>query len=274
MDRPEDGRDRLRLAARPGRLRGGVRLRAHYLGLRLAAGAQHRRLLLALGGQDRRLLGALRRQDRGALVPVGAHLLLHRALDGRGRLDRLELHPADPQAPPSGRLVKLLAQLAVDEVPRSEGGIQVHAADHVPQRGHRQLLDGGHVVGDFVRRRLRVRHLEVDHRVDPDHQVVLGDDGLRREAHHLLAQVDERSEPVDERRHQVQARVQGPVVAPEPLHDARRGLGNDPHRPDHGDDRQANNQDKKDNRDYGAHHRYLRPRAPIRPTVTRRRREH
>jgi hypothetical protein len=138
----------------------------------------------------------------------------------------------------------------------------------MPQRGHRELLDRGHVVGDLVGRRLGVGDLEVDHRVDAHDQVVLGDDRLRREAHHLLAQVDQRPEPVDERGQQVQPGVQGPVVAAEPLDDAGRRLRNDPHRSDHREYGQPNDEDEKDYRDYGAHTRHLRPCAD-KHTVTR-----
>ncbi len=133
---------------------------------------------------------ALGLQDDGALVAVGAHLLLHRVLDRRRRIDGLELDPGDPDAPPAGRLVEHAAQLAVDLVAGGQRLLEVHPTDHVAQRGDRQLLDGLDVVGDLVRRRPRVGHLEIDDRVDVDGQVVLGDHRLRRERHHLLAQVD------------------------------------------------------------------------------------
>ena len=107
MDGLEHGVDRFGLslarAAGPWRPR-----RPEHGRLGLAAGPQHRGLPLAFRGQDGRLLGAFGGQDRGPLVPVGAHLLLHRVLDGAGRLDRLELDPADPHAPLPGRLVELL----------------------------------------------------------------------------------------------------------------------------------------------------------------------
>ena len=72
---------------------------------------QDRGLLLALGGEDLRLLDALGVEDRGAAVPLGAHLLLHRLLDVRRRVDRLELDPVDADAPLAGRLVEHAAQL-------------------------------------------------------------------------------------------------------------------------------------------------------------------
>src|SRR6266487_1520379 len=116
VDRLEDSGDRLRLPPRAGRLRLRVRIRPYYRRLGFAARLEHGRLLLALRGQDRGLLRALRRQDRRALVALGSHLLLHRVLDGCWWLDRLQLHPADPDAPLARRLVELTSQLAVDVV--------------------------------------------------------------------------------------------------------------------------------------------------------------
>ena len=130
VDRPEDRVDRLRLA-----------LGLQDLRLALALGAQDRALLLALGGEDLRLLDALRREDRRALVAVGAHLLLHRVLDRGRRVDRLQLDAVDADAPLAGRLVEHAAQLAVDLVAGGQRLLERHAADHVAQRRHGELLD-------------------------------------------------------------------------------------------------------------------------------------
>src|SRR5690606_382085 len=92
VDRVEDLEDRARLT-----------LRLEDRGLRLALGPQDRRLLLTLGGEDLRLLDTLGREDRRTAVPLGAHLLLHRALHARGRVDRLELDTVDADAPAPGR---------------------------------------------------------------------------------------------------------------------------------------------------------------------------
>ena len=56
-------------------------------GLLGALGGEDLRLLVALGRLDRRLPVALGGEDRGALLAVGLHLLLHRLLDGRRRVD-------------------------------------------------------------------------------------------------------------------------------------------------------------------------------------------
>src|SRR5207248_3501376 len=89
-------------------------------GLALALGREHRRLLGAFRGQDLRLLLAFRGEDQRAAIALGAHLLLHRGLDVGRRVDRLDLHAVDADAPLSRRLVEHGAQLGVDVLARSE----------------------------------------------------------------------------------------------------------------------------------------------------------
>jgi hypothetical protein len=84
----------------------------------------------------------------------------------------------------------------------------------------------------------RVGDLEVDHRVDAHHEVVLGDDRLGREHHHLLTQVDGRADPVDERDEQVQPGGEGPGVAAEAFHQPVLCLRDDSDRADEHDDQQ------------------------------------
>ena len=181
--------------------------------------------------RDLRLLDALGVEDRGALVALGAHLLLHRLLDRGGRVDRLQLDAVDAEAPALGRLVEHDAQVGVDLVAGGQRLLERERADHVAQRGDRQLLDREDQVGDLVGRAERVGDLEVEDRVDRDRHVVLRDHRLRRERDDLLAQVDERLQGVDERHQEVQARIERAVVAPEALDDARVRLRDDPDRP-------------------------------------------
>jgi hypothetical protein len=75
-----------------------------------------------------------------------------------------------------------------------------------------------------------------------DRDVVLGDRRLRREGDHLLAQVDERLEPVDEGHDDRQPGLGGPAVAPEALDDPGSRLGNDA-------DRSRGNEDEEDRHD-------------------------
>ena len=105
VDGVEDREDRL-----------GLTLGAQHRRLRVTLGLEDRRLARTLGREDLRLLRALGREDERAPVALGAHLLLHRVLDGEGRVDRLELDTRDADAPLAGRLVEHDAQLAVDVV--------------------------------------------------------------------------------------------------------------------------------------------------------------
>src|SRR4029077_11298193 len=201
----------------------GLPLGDEYLGLPLPFGGEDGALLGAFGGEDLRLAAAFGGEDGGPLVPFGAQLLLHRVLDRAGWVDGFQLDPVDPDAPLPGGLVQDPAQFGVDLLAGGERAFQVHAPDHVAQRGHGQLLDGLDEVGDLVGGRPRIGDLEVQDRVDMDDQVVLGDDRLGRERHDLLSQVDPGPDPVDERDHGVQACVEGPAVGARPFDDIGAG---------------------------------------------------
>ncbi|MGX1122506.1 hypothetical protein RKD37_007869 [Streptomyces ambofaciens] len=220
----------------------GLPLRLEDLGGAIALGAQDGGLFVALGGEDLRLALALRSEDRGPLVPLGPHLLLHGVLDGLRRVDRLDLHPVHPQPPFPGGLVEHPAQLAVDGVARGEGLLQVHGSHDVAQGGDGELLDRLEEVRDLVEGRSWIRDLEVQHGVDLDDQVVLGDDRLGLEGDHLFAQVDHRIDAVDVRDDHAEPGFQRAVVAAEPFDVAGAGLRHDAHRPHHGE-----NGEKRDN---------------------------
>ena len=107
-------------------------------------------------------------------------------------------------------------------------------------------------VGDLVRGAERVGDREVEDRVDRDRHVVLRDHGLRRERDDLLAHVDERPQPVDERHEEVEAGIERALVAAEPLDDAGARLRHDPHG--------ARERDQDDQPDADRRSRALRPR--------------
>ncbi len=221
-------------------------LGAEDLGLRVTLGREDGGLPLPLGLEDLGLLRALGLQDRRTTAPFGAQLLFHRVLDRHGRLDGLELDAADADAPLAGRLVEHDAELAVDVVSAGQRLFEVEATDDVAERGGRELLDRTEVVRDLVRRRTGVGDLEVDDRVDRDDEVVLGDHRLRREGHDLLAHVEQRPEPVDERHQEVQPRVEGLVVLPEAFDDARGRLRHDPDRAGQDDDHEDDDDQDED----------------------------
>ena len=121
-------------------------------------------------------------------------------------------------------------------VPRGQGLFQVHGTDHAAQHGRGELLDRLDVVDDLVVGRPRIGDLEEQHGVDEYDQVVLGNDRLPPESHHLLAQVDERLDPVHERDDEVHPRLQGRAVPAETLDVARPRLRHDAHRLVHQDE--------------------------------------
>src|SRR5690606_20340185 len=86
--------------------------------------------------------------------------------------------------------------------------------------------------------RTGVGDLEVQHGVDLDDQVVLGDDRLRFEGDHLFTQVDEGVHPVDVRDDEAQSGGEGAVVAAEPLDVASACLRHDADGPYDGEDRE------------------------------------
>jgi hypothetical protein len=131
--------------------------------------------------------------------------------------------------------------VAVDLLATGQRLLQVERADHVSQRGHRELLDRLEEVGDLVSGPDRVDDPEVEHGVDRDDEVVGRDHRLGREADHLLPHVDLGAHRVDERHQEVEARRQGPLVLAQPLHDVHPLLRHDPHRTHDRDDRDEHN---------------------------------
>jgi hypothetical protein len=159
----------------------------------------------------------------------------HGVLDGRGWVNGFDLDAVDPQPPLAGGIVKHTTELAVDGVTGGECLLQVHGADDVAQGGDGELLDGLEVAGDLVGGGAGVGDLEVQHGVDLDDQVVLGDDRLGLEGGDLFPQVDLPVDAVDVGDDEVEARLQGAVVAAESFDVAGPGLRHDAHRPQHGE---------------------------------------
>src|SRR6056297_3560468 len=222
--------NRNRLAVGADDLGFGIGFGLEHLGLRLTLSGENRRLLRSFSRQDRRLLLALGGEDRCTALPLGLELLLHGLLDRRRRIDRLQLHAIDPDAPLAGGFVEHPAQLAIDGITGGERLLEVHRADHVAQRGDGQLLDTEDVAGDLVGRGLGIGHLEVHDRVDRHNEVVLSDHWLRRERRHLLAHVHALTDPVDERDQHTQPWFQGALVAAKAFDDRGAGLVDDDQR--------------------------------------------
>ena len=199
-----------------------------------AFGLQHGRLLLALGLEYRRLPEALGLENVGALVALGFHLPAHRVDQVLRRLDVLDLDARHLDAPGHGRIVDHPQQPVVDVVALGEGFVQVHRADHGADVGHGQVDNRQAQVVDLVGRLGRVLHLVEQHRVDPDHSVVLGDHFLAGNIEHLLHHVHAPADALKDRSDEVKARLHGLLVAAEalervlePLGDGQPRLGHD-----------------------------------------------
>lgn len=141
-----------------------------------------------------------------------------------GGLNVLDLYPVDLDAPGVGGLVQQGAHLGVDGVAAGEGLLQIHVADDVAHGGDAQVLNGGHGPLHPVGVELRVGDLEVENRVDLHGDVVLGDDGLGREVHHLLLEGNHLCHPLQERNLEVDAHAPDGVEGAQPLDDVGLGL--------------------------------------------------
>ena len=109
-------------------------------------------------------------------------------------------------------------------VAAGEGLVQLQIADDVSQGGGGEVLDGAHGMLHAVSIQLGVGDLEVEHSVDLHSDVILGDDGLGREVHHLLLQGHGFSHPLDEGDLQVQAHPPDGTEGAQPLNDHSLGL--------------------------------------------------
>ena len=76
--------------------------------------------------------------------------------------------------------------------------IQLHLANDIAQRGSAQVLDRCDRILHAVCVQLRIRDLKKDNCVDLHRHVILRDDGLRREIHHLLLHGDDLGNTLNE----------------------------------------------------------------------------
>ena len=67
--------------------------------------------------------------DQGALLALGGDLLLHRAQDGLGRGEILQLVAQHFHAPRAARFIQHRDDRAIDGVARLQGAIELHLAD-------------------------------------------------------------------------------------------------------------------------------------------------
>ena len=101
--------------------------------------------------------------------------------------------------------VEDLAHLGVDDVAAGQALVKLQVADEVAQRRGREVLDRKDRLLDAIGVELRVGDLVVNDGVDLHGDVVLRDDGLRREVRDLLFERQTLGDRLDERDLQVQA---------------------------------------------------------------------
>ena len=156
------------------------------LSVTLCLGSEDLRLLVTFRTGDNRLLMRLCLEDGLTAFTLGAHLLGHDLLDLLRRLDVLDLDTGHLDSPGIGCLVQDRLHLGVDGLTRGERLVELHVADDVAQRRRGQVLQAGEGILDTVREQLGIENLHEHDGIDLHGDVILRDDGLRREIQHLL----------------------------------------------------------------------------------------
>ena len=89
-----------------------------------------------------------------------------------------------------------------------EGFIKFHFTDGRTQRGLRQLRNSGDVIAGSVRGQHRIRNLEIQHTVDLQLRIVLGNTDLTRQIQRHFLQHMSIGDTVDKGHHDIQPRQQ------------------------------------------------------------------
>src|SRR2546430_4374287 len=209
----------------------------------------------------RRLKLAVGVDDLGAPLALGLRLLGHRALHVLRKVDLLDLHGRDLDAPGLGVLVDDPLKLLVDLVARREKVVELDLAEHAPECRLRDLRGRIEIVLHRDHRPLRIHDAEVDDRADLERDVVARDHVLGRHVErdrlqaHLDHLVDQRHEQDEPRAAALTAGVEdGPRAASEPEDDGALVLAqNLRERADEEDDRKDHHEDQQRiDRDHGA----------------------
>ena len=173
--------------------------------------------LFAFGFQNSGLLFAFCTQDGFTAFAFCLHLLLHRVADGLRRENVLQLHTVDLDAPRVGSFVQDRAHLGVDHITAGQAFIQLQFTDDVTQRRRRKILNGNHRLFNTIGKELRIRHLEVDNRIDLHGNVIFCDNRLGWEVRHLLFQRDNLCYPLNKRNQKMDTDTPGCFVCTEAL---------------------------------------------------------
>ena len=166
-------------------------------------------------------------QDRLTAFALGAHLLGHDFLDGLRRLDVLQLHAGDLDAPGIGGFIQHGFQTLVDGVAAGEGLVKLHLTDDITESGGAEVLQTGQRRFDAVDIQFRIEDLAEHDGVDLHGDVILGDDRLGREVQDLFLQRNFLGDAVEERDLDVDSGLPDGVEFTETFHDIGLRLGND-----------------------------------------------
>ena len=213
-------------------------------------GGQNLCLLTALSSFNIGFAGTFRSQNHGALLAIGLHLLFHRLLNRRWRLNSLQLHTSDTKTPLGSGLVQLAAQTAVDVVTGSQCLFQGQTTHDVAKRCGSDLFDAEDVVVDTVNRPIRFVDLEGHDGIDSHSQVVFGDHCLWRKGNHTLTGINLLAHSVNNRDDEVQAAIQCLRVSSQSLYDCRFTLRDQHNRFEN----QGNNHENENDEDDKAFH--------------------
>src|SRR3989449_1316426 len=157
-----------------------------------------------LGELRRRLELAVGVDDLGSALALGLGLLGHGALHVLGQVDLLDLHGRHLDPPWLGVLVDDPLVMLVDLVARRQEVVQLHLAEHAPQRRLGDLRGRVEVILNRDDRALGVDHAEVNDGADLQGHVVARDhvlrrhverDGLEAHLHHLVDEGHQQDEP-------------------------------------------------------------------------------
>ncbi|MCY1176586.1 hypothetical protein D9M73_168650 [compost metagenome] len=182
------------------------------------------------------LLGTFGTGDVGFTFTLGSGLAFHGRLHVFRGFDVLDLDRAHGHAPVFGLLRHRFTQARLDLFAAGEGFVQIHGADNGPQRGHGQAGDGVgeilHPVGGF----LRIDDLGKAQRVGDDDGVVAGDDFLLLHVEDDVLGRKAIGDHVHIGNDDVQAGLEGGVIATQALDDPLLALRHDTHPFEQSDD--------------------------------------
>ena len=128
-----------------------------------------------------------------------------------------------------GGLIHRMQHLGIDLVALGQRLIQIQRTNRGADIGHHQIEDGHFQLRHFIRSLGRIQHLEIDHAIDFDHRVVLGNHVLTGHVHHLLHHVDLAPHAVHDRHQKMQTRRHRVGIPTKALHRPFVALRHHPH---------------------------------------------